>query len=70
MKKILKEIIGDFKKNPVQNTIGWFIVIPVSIPLIVANYLLLALIWLLSKLRLAVRYPIAELISLVEQINK
>lgn len=70
MKKILKEIIGDFKKNPVQNTIGWFVVIPVSIPFVVINYLLLALIWTLSKMRLAVRYPICELILLVEKINK
>lgn len=70
MKKILKEIIGDFKKNPVQNTIGWFVVIPVSIPFIVANYLLISLIWILSNLRLAVCYPMAKLIFLVEKINK
>lgn len=70
MKKILKEIIGDFKDKPVQNTIGWFVVIPVGIPFIVVNYLLLSLIWVLSKLRLAVCYLIAELILLVEKIDK
>lgn len=70
MKKILRELIGDFKKNPVQNTIGWFVVIPVSIPFIVANYFLIALIWILGKLRLAACYPMAELILLVEKINK
>lgn len=62
MKKILKELIGDFKDKPIQNTIGWFVVIPVSIPFVVANYLLLALIWLSSKLRLAACYPVTELV--------
>ena len=70
MKKILKEIIGDFKAKPLQNTIGWFVVFPVSVPFIVVNYLLLTLIWVLTKVLLAVRYPIAGLVLLVGKINK
>ena len=70
MKKILKETIRDFKSKPIKNTIAWLVVIPVSIPFIVVNYLLLTLIWLLSKLRLTVCYPMSELILFVEKMNK
>lgn len=70
MKKILKELSEDFKKKPMQTTMIWFVVIPVSIPFIVINYFLLALIWVLKKLRLAVCYPMAKLILLVEKVSK
>lgn len=70
MKKILKELSDDFKKKPIRNTIGWFIVIPVSIPFAVVNCLLLTLIWVLSKLREVILYPMAKLILLVEKVSK
>lgn len=70
MKKILKEIASDFKRKPIQNTIGWLVVVPVGIPFIIINYFLLATIWFLKRLRLIVIYPMAKLILSVENINK
>ena len=77
MNKSLKEIAQNFKDKPMQNTIGWFILVPISIPFLIINYLLLSFIWLLRKLitaidksRYVICYPIAILISLVEKIDK
>lgn len=73
----MKEIMQNFKDRPIQNTIGWFIVVPIGIPFIIINFLLLYFIWLLRKLitaiyksRYIICYPIAMLISLVGKINK
>ena len=77
MNKSLKEIAQNFKDRPIQNTIGWFIVLPIGIPFIIINFLLLSLIWFLRKIvmvidksRYVICYPIAMLISLVGKINK
>lgn len=77
MNKSLKEIAQNFKDKPIQNTIGWLIVVPIGIPFIIINFLLLSLIYLLRKIimvidksRYIICYPIAILISLVGKINK
>lgn len=77
MNKSLKEIAQNFKDKPMQNTIGWFVVLPIGIPFIIINFLLLSFIWLLRKIimvidkyRYIICYPIAMLISLVGKINK
>lgn len=77
MNKSLKEIMQNFKDRPIQNTIGWFVIVPIGIPFITINFLLLSFIWFLIKIimvidksRYIICYPIAMLISLVGKINK
>lgn len=77
MNKSLKEIAQNFKDRPIQNTIGWFIVVPIGIPFIIIKFLLLSFIWFLRKIimvidkaRYIICYPIATLVNLVGKINK